>query len=297
MKIRARHGRKITITVAGALALPGFSHHLAIQPDAQPAATAGDTEAVSVWIAKAHLSRPQLASAAHLLSTTRLYRVHAGQSLSGIAASLCRNPQMWTGIYEASRARHLTARNANQLSIGQQLAIWCSYQPSQLRYAWTADPPHASPRYRTVAVWQGSSVSQRNGTDRWDGQHHACGDGDHDGFDMPCQYLGGGGGGYAATAARSGARSYRAYAQPAATYHGSSGCQSHIIADESGGNARAVNPSSGAGGLYQFLPSTWHALGHSGLPQYASVAEQNQAYYQQVSISGYSAWAASGGCG
>ena len=81
-----------------------------------------------------------------------------------------------------------------------------------------------------------------------------------------------------------------------ASYSGSAGCQAHIIADESGGNPRAVNPSSGAGGLYQFLPSTWAALGHSGLPQNASVAEQNQAYYQQVALSGYTAWAASGGC-
>ena len=87
------------------------------------------------------------------------------------------------------------------------------------------------------------------------------------------------------------------YSAPAAaTYSGGSGCQAKIIADESGGNPRAVNPTSGAGGLYQFLPSTWAALGHSGLPQYASVAEQNQAYYQEVAQSGYSAWAASGGC-
>ena len=81
-----------------------------------------------------------------------------------------------------------------------------------------------------------------------------------------------------------------------ASYSGSAGCQAHIIADESGGNPTAVNPASGAGGLYQFLPSTWAALGHSGLPQNASVAEQNQAYYQQVALSGYTAWAASGGC-
>ena len=35
--------------------------------------------------------------------------------------------------------------------------------------------------------------------------------------------------------------------------------QACVIARESGGNARAVNPASGAGGLYQFLPSTWQA--------------------------------------
>jgi LysM repeat protein len=77
---------------------------------------------------------------------------------------------------------------------------------------------------------------------------------------------------------------------------GSSSMQSCIIARESGGNAQAVNPSSGAGGLYQFLPSTWQALGHSGLPENASVAEQNQAYAQEVAQDGYSAWTAYDGC-
>jgi len=88
--------------------------------------------------------------------------------------------------------------------------------------------------------------------------------------------------------------------QPAAatatSYSGSPGMQACIIARESGGNPRAVNPSSGAGGLYQFLPSTWAALGHSGLPENASVAEQNQAYAQEVAASGYSAWTPYDGC-
>ena len=92
-----------------------------------------------------------------------------------------------------------------------------------------------------------------------------------------------------------------AITQPAATatvtYGGTSGSyQACVIAAESGGNASAVNPSSGAGGLYQFLPSTWAALGHSGLPQNASVAEQNAAYAQEVAQSGYSAWTPYDGC-
>ena len=81
-----------------------------------------------------------------------------------------------------------------------------------------------------------------------------------------------------------------------ATYSGGSGYQGCVIAAESGGNASAVNPSSGAGGLYQFLPSTWAALGHSGLPQNASVAEQNQAFQQQYAQSGTSAWSPYDGC-
>jgi resuscitation-promoting factor RpfC len=90
-----------------------------------------------------------------------------------------------------------------------------------------------------------------------------------------------------------------AVTQPAstATYGGAGGSyQACVITAESGGNASAVNPVSGAGGLYQFLPSTWAALGHSGLPQNASVAEQNQAFQQQYAQSGTSAWSPYDGC-
>jgi resuscitation-promoting factor RpfC len=90
-----------------------------------------------------------------------------------------------------------------------------------------------------------------------------------------------------------------AVVQPAstATYSGASGSfQSCVIAAESGGDATAVNASSGAGGLYGFLPSTWQALGHSGLPENASVAEQNQAFQQEYAQSGTSAWSAYDGC-
>ena len=82
----------------------------------------------------------------------------------------------------------------------------------------------------------------------------------------------------------------------AASYSGGSGFQACVIARESGGNPSAVNPTSGAGGLYQFLPSTWAALGHSGLPENASVAEQNQAFAQEYAQSGTSAWAPYDGC-
>ena len=81
-----------------------------------------------------------------------------------------------------------------------------------------------------------------------------------------------------------------------ATYTGGSGFQACVIARESGGNPSAVNPTSGAGGLYGFLPSTWQALGHSGLPENASVAEQNQAFQQEYARSGTSAWGPYDGC-
>lgn len=86
-------------------------------------------------------------------------------------------------------------------------------------------------------------------------------------------------------------------AQPAGTYSAAPGSfQSCVIQAESGGNAQAVNASSGAGGLYGFLPSTWQALGYSGLPQNAPVSEQNAAFAKQYAQSGTSAWAPYDGC-
>jgi LysM repeat protein len=86
-------------------------------------------------------------------------------------------------------------------------------------------------------------------------------------------------------------------AQAAATYSGASGSfQSCVIRTESGGNAGAVNPSSGAGGLYGFLPSTWQGLGYSGLPQNAPVSVQNAAFAKEYAQSGGSAWSAYDGC-
>jgi hypothetical protein len=69
-----------------------------------------------------------------------------------------------------------------------------------------------------------------------------------------------------------------------------------IISRESGGDPTIVNPSSGAGGLFQFLPSTWASLGFSGLPEDASAATQWAAFDKEVALSGYSAWIAYDGC-
>ena len=86
-------------------------------------------------------------------------------------------------------------------------------------------------------------------------------------------------------------------AQPTATYSAASGSfQGCVIQAESGGNAQAVNASSGAGGLYGFLPSTWQSLGFSGLPENASVSEQNAAFAKEYAQSGTGAWAPYDGC-
>ena len=65
----------------------------------------------------------------------------------------------------------------------------------------------------------------------------------------------------------------------------------YIVMCESGGNYRALNPSSGAGGAYQILPSTWRAYGGQGLPHQASKAEQDRIAAMIWADSGPGAWA------
>jgi peptidoglycan hydrolase CwlO-like protein len=64
----------------------------------------------------------------------------------------------------------------------------------------------------------------------------------------------------------------------------------YIVMCESGGNYGAVNPSSGAGGAYQILPSTWELYGGKGLPNEASKAEQDRIAAEIWADSGPSAW-------
>jgi len=85
-------------------------------------------------------------------------------------------------------------------------------------------------------------------------------------------------------------------ATSASTSSGASGFQECVIQHESGGDPTAVNPTSGAGGLYQFLPSTFAALGYSGLPENAPVWEQNQAFWKLYAEQGTAPWAPYDGC-
>ncbi len=64
----------------------------------------------------------------------------------------------------------------------------------------------------------------------------------------------------------------------------------YIVMCESGGNYGAVNPSSGAGGAYQILPSTWKLYGGQGLPNEAPKAEQDRIAGEIWADSGPSAW-------
>lgn len=64
----------------------------------------------------------------------------------------------------------------------------------------------------------------------------------------------------------------------------------YIVMCESGGDYGALNPSSGAGGAYQILPSTWELYGGGGEPQNASKEEQDRIAGEIWADSGASAW-------
>jgi septal ring factor EnvC (AmiA/AmiB activator) len=64
----------------------------------------------------------------------------------------------------------------------------------------------------------------------------------------------------------------------------------YIVMCESGGNYSALNPSSGAGGAYQILPSTWELYGGQGEPQNAPKEEQDRIAGEIWADSGGGAW-------
>lgn len=183
-----------------------------------------------------------------------------GDTLSAIAARACGNPgDYWALAYNNGLA------DPDRIFAGQVFRIACQAAAGAVarRYGSPGSPPSSSPaRY----------VS------------HGSGDGDGDSDD-------------AGTAPVYRHPSGAVVTSVSGTFAGSGAMQRCIIARESGGNPRAVNPASGAGGLYQFLPSTWHALGYSGLPEDAPVWEQNQAFSKEVAQDGgYSAWTPYDGC-
>lgn len=63
-----------------------------------------------------------------------------------------------------------------------------------------------------------------------------------------------------------------------------------IVMCESGGNYGAVNPSTGAGGAYQIMPSTWRAYGGTGQPQDAPKAEQDAIAAKIYQAQGAAPW-------
>jgi Transglycosylase-like domain len=89
-------------------------------------------------------------------------------------------------------------------------------------------------------------------------------------------------------------------AQPSVSTGGMAAFEACVISRESGGNPTAYNPASGAGGLFQFLPSTWantpEGPGYPGGAQTAPAGVQEQAFAWVYAREGTSPWAPYDGC-
>lgn len=174
------------------------------------------------------------------------YVVRPGDSLSAIAKRLCSGQvNDWTGIFKANRSR---VSDPNLILPGWPLKIECSDPPSLLHLASPTVPVHGSHGGGKV---QGLAYGHPN----------FCGDGDGDGWDVPCQTR------QTRTSRATGAISHFV---ASASHYSFSGLESlwvsaggpswasahaaEIAECESGGNVFALNPS-GATGLWQILGS------------------------------------------
>lgn len=86
--------------------------------------------------------------------------------------------------------------------------------------------------------------------------------------------------------------------RPAAAPAGSgSGCviPAYICQRESGFSYSALNPSSGAGGMYQFLPSTWNGIARQIAPQWVGTPPHLAPPAVQDQFAAY-LWAGGAGC-
>lgn len=76
--------------------------------------------------------------------------------------------------------------------------------------------------------------------------------------------------------------------------YGLTGFLACVAFRESRDDPTAVNSSSGAGGLFQFMPSTWSNLGEPGLPEDAPASVQIAAAEKLYAEEGSSPWSGGG---
>lgn len=69
-----------------------------------------------------------------------------------------------------------------------------------------------------------------------------------------------------------------------------------VISVESGGNPTAVNPVTGAAGLYQFLPSTWADFDGYATASEAPPSVQQQYFDIIYAAEGTAPWSPYDGC-
>jgi resuscitation-promoting factor RpfC len=196
-------------------------------------------------------------AAAHHHDGSRHVTVRAGDTLSSISKREYGSARRWPALWWTNRH---SVHNPSSITVGQRLSLsdWHPVRPWITEAAMSAIPAPPPPP-APAPVPQPAAP--------------------------------------AASAPVASAPATSAPAQATGSYSASSGSyESCVIQAESGGNASAVNPTTGAGGLYGFMPSTWHALGYSGLPQDAPASVQHAAYAKEYARSGSSAWSPYDGC-
>lgn len=236
--------------------------------------------------------------AAHHYPPAQVYTVRAGDTLSRIAKRELGHVKFWPALWKANEK---TIHNPNLLMPGQKItlpqgsAVTVSARLTAEAFAAMPKAPKVHHHHATAHTAAAHASSSPARGDRWDGKHGACGDGDGDGFDMPCSALHHNA---PMTVHRPGqgvthdAGNVSAIVNPS----GYGSFQACVISRESGGNSQITN-STGHYGLYQFSYSTWVANG--GNPSSfgrASVAEQNQVFANTYAASGTSAWSPYDGC-
>jgi hypothetical protein len=222
--------------------------------------------------------------------------VHAGDTLTQLAAENCPSAAYYPGLARASGIR-----NPDMIEPGERVTVVCSTTGphSPVAATLTSSTGRRGHRYAGRHARARASTSRYGGHhDQWDGHHDQCGDGDGDGMDMPCSVLhhgnstGSSAGGYqgrhrvTAAAASGGGSSVT----PGSSF------EACVISRESGGNAQVMNASQ-HWGLYQFSESTWEAYGGSAADfGRASASVQRRVFLNAIAQGGQSNWSPYDGC-
>jgi hypothetical protein len=207
--------------------------------------------------------------AVHSAAPRSTYVVRSGDSLSRISARFCGTAADFPSLAAASGIA-----NPNLIFPGQSIKLNC--------HAPVPAPAPAPPAYTTAHH------------DHTRPARHARHDGHSDDHTRPA-------GRHKAPGRHASHSEPRHARQPShVSTEGMAAFEACVISRESGGNPRAVNPSSGAGGLFQFLPSTWAGLGYAsaypGGAQTAPVSVQEAAFAKLYAEAGTSPWAPYDGC-
>ena len=230
-------------------------------------ANSGATDLAAVKAARPHVVVHRAHhhhAAVHSAAARSAYIVRSGDSLSRISARFCGSAADFPSLAAASGIA-----NPNLIYPGQSITLNCHAPVAPAPVAAPAHPAHAHTRSARHARHDGHSDAHT----RPAGRHKAPG--------RHARRPGAGHSGHVSTG-------------------GMAAFESCVISRESGGNPRAVNPSSGAGGLFQFLPSTWASLGfaagYPGGAQTAPVGVQEAAFAKLYAEAGTSPWRPYDGC-